>query len=45
MSKVARNLLRQIEAEHEADLLLMSEQYENLDTQTWISDEIGTVAI
>ena len=34
--QVAKNVLRQIQAEHEADLLLMSEQYENPNTQTWI---------
>ena len=27
-SKVANNILRQIQAEHEADLLLMCEQYD-----------------
>ena len=44
-SQVASNLLRQIQAEHEADLLLMSEQYENPDTQTWIPHDTRTVAI
>ena len=42
-NKVASNLLRQIQAEHEANL--MSEQYENPDTQTWILDETGTADI
>ena len=44
-SQVASNLLRQIQAEHEADLLLMSEQYNNPNTQTWIQDKTGTAAI
>ena len=43
--KVANNLLRQIQAEHEVELLLMSEQYEDPDTQTWFPDEIRTAAI
>ena len=45
MSQVANNLLRQIQAEHEADLLLVSEQYKNPNTQTWFPDETGTAAI
>ena len=44
-SQVANYLLRQIQAEHEADLLLMSEQCENPDIQTWIPDETRTAAI
>ena len=44
-SQVASNLLRQIQAVHEADLLLMSEQYNIPNTQTWILDKTGTAAI
>ena len=44
-SQVSSHLLRQIQAEHEADLLLMSEQYNNPNTQTWIPDKTGTAAI
>ena len=44
-SKVTSNLLRQIQAEREADVLLMSEQYDNPNVQTWIPDETGTAAI
>ena len=44
-SKVASNLLRQIQAEREADLLLMSEHYDNPNVQQWIPDETGTAAI
>ena len=44
-SKVASNLLRQIQAKHEADLLLISKQYENPDTQTWVPAETWTSAI
>ena len=44
-SKVASSLLRQIQAEREADLLLMSEQFDNPNVQTWIPDEAGTAAI
>ena len=36
-SKVANNILRQIQAEHEADLLLMFEQYENTYEHTVVA--------
>ena len=44
-SQVASNLLRQIQAEHEVDLLFISEQYNNPDTQTRIPDKTGTASI
>ena len=44
-SKVASNLLRQIQAEREADLLLMSEQCDNPNVQTWNPDETGTATL
>ena len=36
-NKVANNILRQIQAEHEADLLLMFEQYENTYEHTVVA--------
>ena len=35
-SKVANNILTQIQAEHEADLLFMCEQYENPSIKSWL---------
>ena len=44
-SKVANNILRQIQAEHEVDLLLMCEQYENPSIQSWLPNKTRTAAI
>ena len=44
-SKVANNILRPMQAEHEADLLFMCEQYENPSIKSWLPDKTGTAAI
>ena len=44
-SKVANNILRQIQAEHEVDLLFMCEQYENPSIKLWLPDKTGTATI
>lgn len=44
-SKTANDLLNHRVLEEEIDLLILSEQYHNRDTTTWIMDNLGTAAI
>ena len=44
-SRLAHDLLTQIILEHNADIIIISEQYRNKDTPTWYSDNLGTAAI
>ena len=42
---MANDLLAQLICEKDADLLIISEEYQNRDSQTWFSDTLGTAAI
>lgn len=44
-SRTADALLRQLAYEHEADVLIISEQYRDLSSRSWYRDELGTAAV
>ena len=44
-SKTANDLLAQLVLEKDADLLIISEQYQDRNSPTWFADTLGTAAI